>query len=135
MNLIIHTADKEAVLICLASKGRLIAKKKFKAQYKQAERLLAEVDKLLDDQACKPASLQAIVVVNVPGPFAALRIGIILANTLGWALKIPVVGIKLSEFRDIEDLVEISSDKIIKAKKGSVVEPFYGKEPNITLNK
>ena len=47
MILIIHTADTKQVFIGLADKGKLIAKKKFQAQYQQAEKLLVEIDKLI----------------------------------------------------------------------------------------
>ena len=132
MILIINTADQKKVFIGLVDKGELVAKKKFQAQYQQAEKLLVEIDKLLSKQTCKLASLQAIAVVNGPGPFTALRIGVVTANTLAWALKVPVVGIKLPEFKNIDELVKISEKKIKKAKVGAIVEPFYGKEPNIT---
>lgn len=135
MILIINTADTKKVFIGLAKDGKLIAKKQFIAQYHQAEKLLPEIDKLLAKQACKLASLQAIFVVSGPGPFTALRIGIITANTLGWALKIPVAGIKLNEFKNINELMKIGRQKLKKVKVGDIVEPFYGREPNITLRR
>ncbi|MFA6382650.1 MAG: tRNA (adenosine(37)-N6)-threonylcarbamoyltransferase complex dimerization subunit type 1 TsaB [Candidatus Buchananbacteria bacterium] len=135
MFLIIHTADEKKVFIGLAEKDKLAAKREFTAQYRQAEKLLVEIDKLLASRACKPASLQAIFVVLGPGPFTALRIGVVTANTLAWALKIPVVGIKLDEFKDIDQLIKIGGQKIKRTKIGRTVEPFYGREPNITLKK
>ena len=132
MILIINTADQKQVFIGLVNKGELVVKKKFQAQYRQAEKLLIETDKLLKVQSSKPKAIKGIVVVNGPGPFTALRIGVITANTLAWALKIPVASIKLTEFENIEKLVKISEEKIKKAKVGTIIEPFYGKEPNIT---
>ena len=133
MILIINTADFEEVFLGLADKESFIAKIFFKAKYKQAEKLLVEIDKLL--KANKLTKLKAIIVVNGPGPFTALRIGVVTANTMSWALKIPIVSIKLSEFKDIDDLLRIGYKKLAKTKPGKIIEPFYGKEPNITKNK
>lgn len=135
MILIINTADQKRVFIGLINKDKLVAKKEFVAQYQQAEKLLTEIDRLLANQVCKLASLQTIIVVNGPGPFTALRIGVVTANTLAWALNIPVAGIKLTEFKNLEELVEISKQKIKKTKIGAIAEPFYDQKPNITLKK
>jgi tRNA threonylcarbamoyl adenosine modification protein YeaZ len=135
MILIIHTADAKQVFIGLVDKGKLVAKKKFQAQYQQAEKLLPQIDKLLKTHNLKLKTLAGITVVNGPGPFTALRIGVVTANTLASVLKIPVAGIKLTEFKNIDELIKISEGKIKKTKKGTIIEPFYGKEPNITLKK
>jgi len=135
MILIINTADQKQVFIGLANKGKLVTKKKFQAQYQQAEKLLVEIDKLLKTQNSKLITLTGIVVVTGPGPFTALRIGVITANTLAWALKIPVTGIKLAEFENIDDLIKVSEERMKKANVGTIIEPFYGRESNITSKK
>ena len=132
MFLLIHTADEKKVFIGLAENGKLTAKRVFTAQYRQAEELLPAVDKLLGKQLSR---LKGIAVVCGPGPFTALRIGMAVANTLAWGLKIPVAGVKLDEFSGYDQLAAVGEKKIKTAKQGSIVEPFYGKEPSITLKK
>ncbi|OGY54349.1 MAG: tRNA (adenosine(37)-N6)-threonylcarbamoyltransferase complex dimerization subunit type 1 TsaB [Candidatus Buchananbacteria bacterium RIFCSPLOWO2_01_FULL_45_31] len=132
MLLLLHTADEKKVFIGLAEKGKLTAKKIFDAQYRQAEKLMPALDKFLGKQFDK---LKGIAVVCGPGPFTALRIGIAVGNTLAWGLKIPVAGVKLDEFSGYDQLAAVGEKKIKTAKKGSIVEPFYGKEPSITLKK
>ena len=108
MILIINTADSEKVFLGLVVKSNQIFKKEFKAKYQQAEKLLVEIDKLIKaneaNEANEANKLKAIIVVNGPGPFTALRVGVVTANTLAWALNIPVVGIKPSEFKNYDDL-------------------------------
>lgn len=135
MILFIHTADLEYVNLALIDKGLIFSQAKFKAKYRQSEKLLPAIDKLLKKQKCKLSSLQAIGVVCGPGPFTALRIGIAIANTLAWTNKIPAFGIKLEELSDMKKIAEIIERKSKKAKVGQIVLPFYGKEPNITLGK
>ncbi|MFA5021501.1 MAG: tRNA (adenosine(37)-N6)-threonylcarbamoyltransferase complex dimerization subunit type 1 TsaB [Patescibacteria group bacterium] len=135
MILLINTSDASEVIIGLTKAGKMVAKKQFKAPYRQAEILLAKIDDLLVLAKCELRQLKGIAVVSGPGPFTALRIGIATANTLAWALKIPIVGIKLKEFKDLNELVEVITKKMKKAKLDSIVPPFYGKEPNITMKK
>ena len=80
-------------------------------------------------------NLQGIATIIGPGPFTALRIGVIIANTMAYILKIPAVGIKLDEFKNTKELIELSYKKLIKVKPNEILLPFYDKEPNITFKK
>ncbi|OGY49664.1 MAG: tRNA (adenosine(37)-N6)-threonylcarbamoyltransferase complex dimerization subunit type 1 TsaB [Candidatus Buchananbacteria bacterium RIFCSPHIGHO2_02_FULL_39_17] len=133
MILIINTADEKKVFLGLINKGELMVKKDFLAQYRQAEKLLIEINNLLKAKSYQLKTLTAIAVIAGPGPFTAIRIGIITANTFGWALKIPVIGITLIEFKNEDNLIQVINKKIKQAKTGDVVEPFYGQEPSIRI--
>jgi len=135
MILLIHTADITNVYLGLIERGQIIAERKFKAQYQQAEKLLPEIDKLLLKKGIKLSNLKSFGVVAGPGPFTALRIGIAAANTLAWALGKPAFGVKLNEFTDEASLAKICELRSKKAKVGAIIEPFYGREPNITIKK
>ena len=131
MILIINTAELDKITVALADAG----KKTTTSRSGRSVGLLTLIDTLLKKRKIKPADLDGIAVVAGPGRLTALRIGIIAANTLGWSLKRPVIGVKASEFDDIKDLVKISLKKIKSAKAGVLVQPYYGKEPNITRKK
>lgn len=132
MILVINTADSENVFIGLITSGAWQAKKQFKAKAQQAEKLLPAIDKLLKMQGNK-AKLLGIAVISGPASFTALRIGVVTANTLAWGLKIPVISLKLDEFKDLDELVQQVSFKMKSSKSEVVVKPFYGKAP--TINK
>ena len=132
MVLLINTADGENIEIALAKAGKIIKRKNIKAKYRQAEKLLPAFDDLLKELRTNLTKIKGIAVVAGPGSFSALRVGISLANTLGWTLNLPVLGVKLDEFGNFEELAEVAAKKIKKVKVGSIVEPYYGKEPNIT---
>lgn len=134
MILFIHTADKEKVYIGLISRGDFIAEKRFKAQYKQAEKLLPEIEKLLTIKSLQLKAITAIAVIIGPGPFTALRIGVITANTLSYVLGIPVVGLNLTQYNDGKDIAKKVIAQLKKTEKDKIVFPFYGKEPNITVS-
>jgi tRNA threonylcarbamoyl adenosine modification protein YeaZ len=126
MTLYINTADQEKIILVLKEGDKIVAQKKFLAPRRQAEKLLPEIDKLLKKAKVKLAALKKIEVVNFGGTFTSLRIGVITANALGYALGVPVVN------GQVDLPVELKAKKSVKKFKNfSVVEPLYNREPNI----
>ncbi|MBI2459477.1 MAG: hypothetical protein HYV53_02910 [Parcubacteria group bacterium] len=134
MTLFINTTYNDQVLIMLKhGDGSVLASKKFKARFRQSEKLLPAIDKLLKDNQLKLSDLSGLEVENRGGSFTplekpfltgftALRIGVVTANALAYALAIP--------------LMAAGSKKLkIKSQKFSVVEPLYDREPEITVKK
>ncbi len=134
MILVINTADESKVFIGVVYNSRFILAKTFLAPRRQSEQLLDKIDRLLKSKKISLRKIKGLAVVIGPGPFTALRIGAVTGNTLAWALKLPIVGLKLSEFKTVEQLAKLVSQKI-KTKKRGIVLPFYDKEPNITKQK
>ena len=58
-----------------------------------AEQLLPLVQQLLAEADATPSDLTEIVVGVGPGPFTGLRVGVVTAQTLGFALGVPVRGV------------------------------------------
>lgn len=119
--LIINTGHNQEVEIAVMEGDKTAARKKFAAEYKQAEMLLPAIDKMLKKNKIVLGNIEKIRVVNKGGSFTALRIGVITANALGYALGIPVEGTAAAAGR--------------KKIKFDIVEPMYEKEPNITVSK
>ncbi|MFH0973018.1 MAG: hypothetical protein V1768_03475 [Patescibacteria group bacterium] len=87
----------------------------------QAEKLLPAIDKLLKKNKIKLSDIKKIQVENQGGSFTALRIGVVTANALGYALGIPVEGTQKLENRQ-----QITDSRNQKSKNNfSVVEPIY----------
>lgn len=106
----------------------LITQKKIVAQFQEAEKLLPTINNFLQLQQVRVGDLQGIAVVAGPGhSFTSLRLGLAVANTLGYGLDIPVQAVK-----SLADLSKIKIAKNEKFKK--LVLPAYGREPNITNN-
>lgn len=89
--LAIDTTKKDTIYIALKKNVSVINEKTITARRKQAEVLLIEIDKLLKKQKLNKKNLKKIKVANNGGSFTSLRIGVITANTLGYALGIPVL--------------------------------------------
>ncbi len=96
-----------------------IAEHELEAERRQAELLLPSIISLLGSKNLGLKDLGGIIVENSGGSFTSLRIGIVTANTLGYALGIPV--------RGTHPTAEDDGDRGY-----SIVLPVYDKPPHIT---
>lgn len=125
MILYINTTKNHYIDIALKDKGKILAQKKFEAKYSQAEKLLPEIEKLLKKSDFNLDDISKIEVENknktTDTSFTALRVGIITANALGYALGVKVCGTKALEKEN-----NLNFD---------VIEPIYDGNPNIHIKK
>lgn len=128
MILYINTIEGHNIEIALKNSiGDILIHKKLQAKYRQAEKLLPEIDKMLKKKNISLNKLKSIEVENegiinflkeFRTSFTALRIGVVTANALGYSLGIPVYEAK-------------EKDRVKKINRFSI-KPIYNKEPNIT---
>ena len=111
MILYINTTNNTDIEVALKEKGQLLCKKVVKTNRDQAEKLLPLVEKILKENKKQLKNIKGIEVKNSGGSFTSLRIGVVTANALGFALNIPVKG--------------------EKGKRGKIVQPIYNREPDI----
>ncbi len=99
MRLYIDTSDREIITVGVGDK-----RYKTEAKEKASQKLLAFIEKLLEKRGVSLSQLTEIEVNTGPGSFTGLRVGVAVANTLGWALGIPVNGkdLKKGEMVDIK---------------------------------
>lgn len=98
----------------------VIMERTLEAQYRQSEQLLPLISQVLYENGKSGEELQEIRVENQGGTFTSVRIGVIVANALGYAWGIPVKG---TSERELE-----------KEVNGiTITQPAYNKEPNITV--
>ena len=122
MELYLNTTSQTEIVIALLEGGETLVTKKINAPRQQAEKLLVGIEKLLFSRGVKLAQLKKIIVANYGGSFTALRIGVITANALAYALKIPVISDPVAE------------KGVKKFATYSLVEPIYDREPNIGVS-
>lgn len=91
--------------------------------------ILSKIKELLAKNQLEFQNLEGIVGFKGPGSFTGLRIGLTVANTLSYGLKIPVIG------SDKERWLEDGIDGLLEGKNERVVLPGYGREPHITKAK
>lgn len=130
MILYINTSVRENLEFALVDKGKVFLFKR-KVGIRQAEKALFLLDNFLKKSKYKLTSIKKIVVNRGPGSFTSVRLGIVLANTLSFGLKIPLAGIYNSELEKEEDYLKLSKFKFSK----EFVKPYYDREPDITKSK
>lgn len=134
MILYINTSNNQKIELALYKNGRPWLKRESTGLFKQSEKLLPEIDKLLKKARRKAGEVRGIVVVKGPGSFSSLRIGAAVANTLAFSLGVPVKGIlKGVDSAKFEKKIMKIMEKLGEGgvRSGFVV-PEYGAEPNIT---
>lgn len=98
---------------------------------KQSENMIFLLNKFLKSQRVKLGGISKIIVNRGPGSFTSVRIGIVLANTLSYSLKISVIGVENFNPEKNEDYLELLRCE----SKEEFVKPFYYKDANITKPK
>jgi len=98
-----------------------------------SEEALPEIVKLFEDNNLEAKDIDKIIVVNGPGSFTGIRIGITIAKIFAWSLNIPIITISGLE------AMMISSDKItnyvpmIDARRNYVFAAIYDKDKKVLL--
>jgi len=94
MILYINTKDQKKVLVSLRKKGKII--KSLSKQNKYGSQvLLPLISKILGQEKMNFKDIKEIAVETGPGSFTGLRVGVAVANALGFALGILVNGKKI----------------------------------------
>src|SRR6266404_9185537 len=89
--LIIDTTNNKEVTVCLKLDGKEIIKKQ-PLDTRKAQVVLPMLEKMLQELDLMLKDLTAIEVNPGPGSFTGIRVGLSIANTLGFLLNIPVNG-------------------------------------------
>lgn len=85
-------------------------------------------------ETVKPKDVEGIVVLQGPGSFTAVRTAVVVANTLGFSLHVPVVGVRLeSEEASAEAAFASGIERLTQGESDFPLAPYYDREPNITV--
>ncbi|MBN2884887.1 hypothetical protein JXE04_03105 [Patescibacteria group bacterium] len=120
MILTIDTTIEPDILVSL-SDGTKNYTKRVAAPRQQAEKLLPTITQILKSKKVSWKKIKEIRVQNQGGNFTSLRIGVLTANALAYALGIKVESLEGEEFFDF--------------KGGRAVKPEYKGDPNIGKKK
>ena len=109
---------------------KLVSSIKKKYEKDLSKEALPKVIELFDKADITPKDLDKIIVVNGPGSFTGIRIGITIAKTIGWALNInitPISGLTAMAISCDNDTYKMP---LIDARRGYVYGAIYDKDNN-----
>ena len=92
----IDTSNNKEVIVCLKIDGKVFEKRQM-PDHRKGQLVLPFVEALLKEHHLQLSDLTGIEVNQGPGSFTGLRVGITIANTLGFLLSIPVNNKKVGE--------------------------------------
>lgn len=118
--------DQGAPELAVIDNTGLVARDTWDAQREMERELPEHVDVLLTKAGVAKKDIEGIVCYLGPGSFTSLRIGLTYANTLAYALEVPIVGF------DKENWVQRGLEAIQAGRDDHVCLPLYGAEPRIT---
>ena len=97
------------------------------------EEYLQTIDGFLKKHSVPVSSLTRLLVVPGPGSFTASRVSVTLANTMAFALNIPVICLPNPEKKMLKELCGsfVKADFVEQA----FIAPLYDRPPNITQAK
>ncbi len=97
MKLYIDTSNSERIIVGINGK-----KFETDARQEKAQKLLPFINEILKKEGKKIKEIKEIEVNTGPGSFTGLRVGVSVANALGWTLDIPVNGKDLRKGEIVE---------------------------------
>lgn len=119
--------DKPEAELGLWEDGKKISYVTWRAHRQLAATLNGLIKKILNKSSISYEQLQGIVIFKGPGSFTGLRIGMAIANTLAYSLKIPVAS------AGGEDWIEKGIKKLDSGVTEKITLPEYGGAAKTTL--
>ncbi len=135
MKLIIDSSQFDKTILAIANNFKIIKKVSASSRFTHEEVMLKLMDKLFTTTKIAPKDIVGVIVVNGPGSFSALRIGLSVANTLAWQLNIPIVGVSNKLFKNLSELHKIGLKLLSQQQEFQIVLPNYGQPPSINIKK
>ena len=91
-----------------------------------SEEAMPEISKLFKKINMKPSEIEKIIVVDGPGSFTGIRIGITIAKVYAWSLNIPITTISALEAMSISTNTKKIRVPMINARRSYVFAAAYG---------
>ena len=106
-----------------------------KEEYGQSlsEVALPRIVSIFNDNNIKPEDIDKIIVVNGPGSFTGIRIGITIAKVYSWSLNIPITTISSLEAMSLSSESQKYHVPAIDARRGYVFAAIYDENNNQVL--
>lgn len=106
---------------------KLLAECKKRFDHDLSKEALPEIIKLFESSNIEPKEIDKIIVVNGPGSFTGIRIGVTIAKVYAWSMKIPITTITSLEAMALSSNSEKVRVPLLDARRGYVFAASYDK--------
>lgn len=126
MLILIMRTDKPEAELGLYEDGQQLAYIKWQAHRELAETIHKKMNDLLNKSSKSLEDIDRIVAYKGPGSFTGLRIGLSVANALGYSLNVPIVA------TNGDDWIERGIKKLGTGNNNKIALPAYGSPAHTT---
>lgn len=112
----------------IVSSGKLLCEVKKEFGHSLSEEALPSIVGLFNEQNLKAMDIDKIIVVNGPGSFTGIRIGITIAKVFAWSLNIPITTISALEAMSLSSKRNMLHVPILDARRGYVFGAIYDQD-------
>lgn len=98
-----------------------------------SEEALPSIVSLFEKENLSAKDIDKIIVVNGPGSFTGIRIGITIAKVFAWGLNIPITSVSALEAMSLSSTSDKLHVPIINARRNYVFGAIYSKDNNVIL--
>lgn len=112
----------------IVENDKLISEIKEEFGQSLSEVALPRIVSMFEDNNLSPKDIDKIIVVNGPGSFTGIRIGITIAKIYAWSLNIPITTIYSLEAMAISSKKDTYHVPILNARRGYVYTAIYDKD-------
>ena len=121
-SLLIDTHSNEMNLVLY--KDHIIVNKLSEINNNQSKIIIVKIQELLQNNYISLDDIKEVVVVNGPGSFTGVRIGVTIAKTLSYTLNIPIYSISSLQLKALSNTQDNSFSTTIKDNKGYYIGEF-----------
>ena len=109
----------------IVSDDKLLCEVKKEFGHSLSEEALPNIARLFAEKKLAAKDIDKILVVNGPGSYTGIRIGITIAKVYAWSLNIPIATLSALEVMALSSSSEMVHVPIINARRGYVFAAIY----------
>ncbi len=113
--------------------GKLLSEVKEEFGQSLSEVTLPKIAGLFEEAKIEPKEIDKIIVVNGPGSFTGIRIGLTIAKVYAWTLKLPITTIYSLEAMSLSSKNDVIHVPIINARRGYVFGAAFDKDQKVLV--
>ena len=122
------------ITISILNDNKVVCEYVNKIDSDMSSKILPIIDKLLKDNKLGLDKIDKIFVVNGPGSFTGVRIGITICKTIAWSLKKDIITLSSLELMATTNTEKKYLVPMIDARRGNVFAGIYDNELNCIKN-
>ena len=130
MRLLLIDTTTSNIIVSIVEKGKVIYEYRDKILSDMSAKILPIIKDGLDSLNWQLEDIDKIFIVNGPGSFTGIRVGVTVAKTIAWALKKDIIPLSSLELMATTHTNKKYIVPMIDARRGNVFAAIYDKELN-----